>query len=430
MKRTPYWWDVAGPPEPFNSEQVAPSADVAVVGAGLTGLSAARTLAKSGKSVVCLDAGPPGIGASSRNGGMIGGGHRIPWDALVARHGDSVATELMREMHLESMAFAKGLMADEGIDCDFAQTGRLQALWSAAEYDSVARNLEKVMKAIPLAAEMVPKSRVREDVSSDAYGGGVLYHEHGGLNPAKWVKGIRDAAVRAGADVHGGTEVRSVERSGSGWRLETSGGRVDAGDVLLATNGYTPAGIGGIARRVFPIPSFIMATEELGANRVRDMFPNLRMIVETRLRHCYYRPSPDGKRVVFGGRAAMFNAPERFTDSQLRGLMTGVLPDLRDASITHSWRGNTGFTFDLSPNVGQIDGVWHAIGYCGNGNAMAPWLGHKAALSILGSPDGRTAFAETRLSGRWWYGGSPWFLPFADAYYRAKDLWTDLRKPG
>ena len=421
MKNTPYWWDIASPPKQFEQSELPSTADVLVIGAGLTGLSASRTLAKAGKSVVCVDAGAPGIGASARNGGMIGGGHRVPWDKLVAQYDKQTAADLTRELHIDSMEFAKSLMADEGIDCDYSETGRLQALWRASEYESVARNFSEILKSVPISIEMIPKSKVRDHVSTDMYGGGAIYHHHGGLNPAKWMAGIRDAAVKAGAKLQGNTPVVAIERTGASIAATTPQGIISAGQVLIATNGYTRRVLGSVSRRVFPVPSFIVVSEELGENRVRSMFPSMKMIVETRARHCYFRPSPDGKRLLFGGRAAMFAAPERFVQNQMRDLMTGIFPEMRNAELTHSWRGNTGFTFELLPNVGQTDGIWHALGYCGNGNGMAPWLGHKAAQMMLGEPEGETAFSKTKLAARWWYGGWPWFLPFADVLYRFKD---------
>ena len=149
------------------------------------------------------------------------------------------------------------------------------------------------------------------------------------------------------------------------------------------------------------------------------------MVAESRERHCYYRASPDGTRLVFGGRAALFNAPEAVAQSELRGLMTQIFPQLKGVGFSHSWRGRTGFTFDFLPHVGKENGVWHAMGYSGSGNAMAPYLGHKAALLMSGDRDGETAFSRTGFPKRWWHQGSPWFLPFADLVFRARDVWTN-----
>jgi glycine/D-amino acid oxidase-like deaminating enzyme len=259
-------------------------------------------------------------------------------------------------------------------------------------------------------------------VASDLYRGGMVFHRHGGLNPAKWVAGIRDAAIRAGSLVQGNTPVTALAREGAAHLAETPRGQVRAGEVLVATNGYTPPALAAHRRRIVPVPSFIVATEPLGANRVRSLFPSGRMVVESRERHCYYRPSPDGERIVFGGRAAMFDAPERLARGELARLLAEVFPELRGVALTHSWRGRTGFTFDAIPTVGRLGGLWHAIGYSGNGNAMAPWLGHKAALRILGEPEGETAFARTDLPARWWHRGHAWFLPGADALFRLRDL--------
>lgn len=102
--------------------------------------------------------------------------------------------------------------------------------------------------------------------------------------------------------------------------------------------------------------------------------------------------------------------------------MREVFPELSGVQFTHLWRGKTGFTFGYLPHVGQIDGIWHAMGYSGSGNAMAPWLGHKAGLLIAGDPEGATAFQKTTFPTRVWHQGSPWFLPFADVMFRGRDL--------
>lgn len=430
VKAEPLWWEDAGAPTAPAEQNLPPEVDLVIVGAGLTGLSAARTAARGGRSVLCLDAGAPGIGASSRNGGMVGGGHRLSIETLQAMFGHDLATRVLREAHLDSHAFVRTLQREESIACDYVENGRFRGLWRDRDYDATGRALDRLKALIPLEAEMRPRARQHEDVATDLYRGGTIYLRHGGLNPAKWVAGLMGAARRAGALVQGHTPVLGVEGSGTAFEVRTTRGTVRGRDVLIATNGYTPACLPGLRRRVVPVPSFIVATEELGAETVRALFPTNRMIVETRDRHCYFRASPDGTRVVFGGRAAMFDIPEAVAQAQMRGLLLQVFPGLAGVRLSHSWRGRTGFSFNYLPNVGRIEGIWHALGYSGSGNAMAPWLGHKAALAILGDPEAETAFARTGLPTRPWYRGTPWFLPFADIALRAKDGWNAIRRDG
>ncbi|MEM8791698.1 MAG: FAD-binding oxidoreductase [Pseudomonadota bacterium] len=428
MRFEPFWWDDAGAPASPPEEPLPNELDVVIVGAGLTGLSAARTLARKGKSVLVLEAEEPGAGASSRNGGMIGGGHRLSIDDMEARFGKETALDLLTEAHLTSTDFVKQVMIEESIDCDFAETGRFRGLWQASEYDASARGLERLQSLIPLEAEMIPKSRQRDEVNTDLYQGGIVFPRHGGLNPAKWTAGLLSAAQRAGALLQGRTPLKALHKTSSGIDVETPRGNVRAGQVLIATNGYTPTVLSEFKRRIVPIPSYIVATEPLGTNRIKDLLPGGRMVAESRERHCYYRASPDGTRLIFGGRAALFNAPEPVAQAELRGLMTRIFPQLKGVGFSHSWRGRTGFTFDFLPHVGETDGVWHAMGYSGSGNAMAPYLGHKAALLMAGDAEGKTAFTKTGFPTRWWHRGRPWFLPFADLMFRGRDLWNNATR--
>lgn len=318
-------------------------------------------------------------------------------------------------------------MDEEGIACDFQKTGRYVAQWLPKHFENTSRQFEAIQSLAPVEAKVVPLSRQPNEITTNRYFGGILYHHHGSLNPARWVKGLQQAAQRAGAAVQGNTLVTSVEKSGPSFCVTTVRGKVTAGDVLIATNGYTHDLQTHVNKGVFPVPSFIITTEELGTNRVRALIPHGRMIVETRERHCYYRPSPDGKRLVFGGRVALFQASSPDFSKQLKKLMTGIFPTLNDARVSHCWKGNTSFTFNTFPHLGKIDGIWHALGYCGNGNSMAPYLGHKAALQILNEPEGNTIFSQPSLSTKWWCRNRPWFLPFADVTFRFRDLWSNIQ---
>ncbi len=428
MKFDPFWWEDTGAPVSPPAQPIPGEVDVLVIGAGLTGLSAARTLAKAGKSVLVVDSGVPGAGASSRNGGMLGGGHRLSIEAMEAKFGRDTAHRLLREASLDAPAFAHSLMREDDISCEYRESGRFRALWRKSEYENVAASLAKLQKIVPIEAEMLPKSRQHEEVATDIYAGGTLYHRHGGLNPAKWVAGLLKSALDAGSVVQGDNAVTAIEKQGERIQVTTARGRLGTGAVLVATNGYTPRQFPDLKRRIIPVPSFIIATEELGRDRVEQLIPNGRMIVESRERHCYYRPSPDHSRIVFGGRAALFDVTEAQALREMTKLLTQVFPGVKDVGISHSWRGLTGFSFDYLPHVGQVDGIWHAMAYSGSGNAMAPYLGHKVALQILGQAEGETAFSKTGFPTRWWHRGNPWFLPFADLIFRARDLVSNLGK--
>ena len=426
IKNSPYWWDLNTSPWVTDQNALPKEVDILIVGAGLTGLSAARTAAKAGRSVLVLDRGPHGHGASSRNGGMLGGGHRLSIGEMQARYGEEISLGLLKEAHLDSAEFARDIMREEKIDCNYQQVGRFRGLWHSKEYESAARELERLQKLLPIEASMLSKEQQTQAIASDLYRGGVIYHQHAAINPTKWVKGLLRAALLHGARVQDSTAVLGIQRSSKGYLVKTVKGEVKANKVLLATNGYTSANLTALRRRIFPVPSFIIATENLGRTLIKELFPTGMMIVESRARHCYFRPSPDRTRIIFGARAAMFDAPDAFVLSQLRKLLMQVFPQLESVQISHSWRGNTGFAFDMMPHVGEIDGIWHAAGYSGNGNTLAPWLGHKAALQMMGNKEGETAFSHIELKTKWWYHNRAWFLPFLDVAYRGRDFLIDF----
>lgn len=422
----PYWWDDFSPFQ--NQPEALPTqCDVVIVGAGLTGCSAALTLAKAGVNVVVFDAERPGFGASTRNGGMVGGGYRLSPEEMDARFGFETSQQLLTEANIDSLAFASKRIADENIDCDFNVYGRFRGLWNKADYDDTARALDRLRKRVPVQIDMIPKENQRQEIGTDFYSGGMLIHDHGGLHPAKYMNGMLTAALRAGAQVFAETPVTEILKLGTDFMVTTSKGKIKAGSVLVATNGYTPRNFPKLKRRIIPLSSFLIATEELPRDLVDEIMPTKRMYVETRLRHCYYRLSPDNKRFIIGGRAAMSNVFQGNTAKVLHGLMSEIFPQLSNAKISHNWSGQTGFTFSFLPHIGQLDGVWHAVGYSGSGNAMAPYLGHKAALLMMGNKAGETAFTKTNLETRTWYRKTPWFLPFAHQLYRFNDR-TESRK--
>jgi glycine/D-amino acid oxidase-like deaminating enzyme len=417
--RDPYWWDAAPREAPLEAA-LPPRCDVAIVGAGYTGLSAALTLARAGRSVVVVDAAAPGAGASSRSGGMIGHGHRLSYTKLIERFGAEKAKDLVRE-GMASLAFVERLIADERIDAGLQICGRLRGAWTNADYDVMARDADALRRDLGMPIDVLSKADVRAEVAADCYQGGLLFRAHGGVHPALFQQGLLQAARAAGATVIGHTPVTAARRGPGGAVVETVRGRLAAAEIVVATNGYTGRATPGFARRLVPIPSFLIATESLGTERVRALIPHGRMIVETRDKHLYYRPSPDGTRIVLGGRAALHPIALDVAARWLRHELCAIFPSLADVRLSHVWTGNVAMTRSDLPGIGRRDGIWHALGCNGSGVALMPYLGHKVAQKVLGQRDGITAFDDVPFTAVPFYNGNAWFRPLMTAWFRARD---------
>ncbi|MBL8672711.1 MAG: FAD-binding oxidoreductase [Alphaproteobacteria bacterium] len=424
MKFTPYWWEEAPRPQE-EPERVPADADVAVVGSGYTGLSAALTLAKAGRKVVVLEADVPGWGASSRNGGMVGPAfHQLA--GARAQYGLDRAKEILAE-GLAAHDYVKEVVEREDIRCHYERVGRFMGAMSPAGYDAMARELDAIRKVVPFDAEMVPKARQREEIGSDRFAGGLVIRQDGGLHPALYHLGLLAAARRAGATVLGRTPVTGIERERQRTVVKTPRGELSAGAAIAATNGYTGTVTPALRRRVIPIRSAMIATEPLAPDLMARLMPRRRMLADTRRLLNYFRPSPDGTRVLFGGRALLHGDVdregnvERTNAEHLHRMMVETFPELAGTRITHYWHGNVAYTFDKLPHTGEIDGLWYAMGYCGSGVTRSTWLGHKLALKIMGKPEGRSVFDALPFETRPLYTGKPWFLPFMIAKYRLMD---------
>ena len=276
--------------------------------------------------------------------------------------------------------------------------------------------------------ELLGKDAVRDHIGSDQYFGALYYPTHGGLHPRKLHDGLMATALRLGVQIVQNCPVWNVAPRGGQFVARHGGGELVADQVIVATNGYTQGKglFARLQRRVFPLPSCIIATEPLSANLIAALAPGRRMMVETRARHSYFRISPDGSRILWGGRASMTPVSPERAAAALRDSMVQVWPELADVAVTHSWSGNTGFAFGHAPHVGVENGIHFAMGYCGGGVVLAPYLGMKAAYQALDDPRGETFYTQTALQGSWLHPTqTPHFLQAANMWYRA---WVDRRE--
>jgi glycine/D-amino acid oxidase-like deaminating enzyme len=420
MKELPYWWEHA-PPTAVETPTLPARVDVAVIGSGYTGLSAALTLARAGRSVLVLEACIPGVGASSRNGGMLGHALKPSLDALTRRYGQELAKALLAEAR-EAYDFLCHFIADENIDCDYVETGAFTGIIKPAQYEALARETEQLSRTIGFEADMVPKSEVRNEIGTDIYCGGRVTHRRAGLHPARYHAGLIERVRQAGATVAGHSPVTAIQPNHGDFTITTPRASLKARNVVVATNGYTGPVTPALRRRVIPVTSYMIATAPLSPNLMATLMPKGRMLTDSNRLLCYFRPSPDNTRVLFGGRPAYTEIGPKLAAERLSRYMTRIFPELHDVELTHSWFGYIAYTFDRLPHVGEHDGLHYAMGYCGSGVVMSTWLGRKAALRLLSQAEGKSAFAELKAPTWPVYRGRPWFLPLVQAWYQGADM--------
>ena len=430
IKEKNYWLETVTTPAEQLESDLSDSIDVAVVGGGYCGLSAARTLAKRGVNVAVFEAETFGWGASSRNGGMVLTGMKLPVPTLIKRYG----REAVRKMYaasLESIDCVEQIIREEHIDCNFSRCGHLEVACKQAHFDGYEESASLIKREFNHEVRIIPKKELRGEIGSDIYFGGMVDETSAGLNPARYVAGLTNAARRAGACLHDNARVEKVEAISSKgalkFRLQTSRGAITAREVILASGAYTSEATPALRKKIIPIGSYIIATEVLPRHLARELSPRNRMIYDSKHFLYYYRLTPDN-RMLFGGRAAFFpeteNTVRRSAEILRRGMII-VYPQLRDTKVEFVWGGTLDFTLDVMPHAGKLDGMYFAAGFAGHGVAAATWFGAKLAGQICGDPndipfDG-IKFPAAPLGLR---SGNTWALPLAGAWYRILDFFT------
>jgi len=401
--------------------------DVAVIGAGFTGLSAGRTLAKRGAKVAICEAETIGWGASSRNGGMVLTGMKLGVNKLISMYGREKAQQ-MYAASLESIECVEQIVREEKIDCNFSRCGHLEVACKQKHFDDYARQAELIAREFNHQLRVVPRSDLRSEIGSEIYSGGMVDETSAGVNPARYVAGLACAAQRAGTAIYEGTRVEKLERGSrngcSGWQVSTSRGPVWARDVMVATSGYTSGATPALQKKIIPIGSYIIVTGVLPEALAQELSPHNRMIYDSKNYLYYYRLTPD-RRMLFGGRAAFFPETEHTIRKSAEILRRGVVevyPQLRETKVEYAWGGTLDFAFDIMPHAGRMEGMYFALGYAGHGVAMATYLGQRVAEFIATGKD-ENPYAGIPFPGAplGLYNGNPWFLPLAGAWYKFLD---------
>ncbi|MDZ4309628.1 MAG: FAD-dependent oxidoreductase [Cypionkella sp.] len=428
-KNTPYWWEAA-PVKPLPKRPLAKTLDVAIIGAGYAGLSAGLALAREGRSVAAFDAMNPGEGASSRNGGVTSGTIRPDYATITRRFGEAKAMAIEAEGKI-AREFLYDFIRTEGLDCDFRLVGSFKGALGYNQYETMARNAETLVKRLGIDAYAVPYAEQHNFIGTDFYRGGAVRTDIGGLHPAKFHAELLRVALAAGVTVHSHTPVTNIEKDGDGFRVTTSAGTVRARQVLVCTNGYTDGANPYLRRRLVPVRARIIATEPLPPEVMARLMPKRMTIGENRQLGFYYRPTPDGSRILLGGRdSSRVGDPAEPTLRLLSGLAE-IFPELAKVGLSHSWYGNVAMNRDMIPRIFEKDGVVYATGFCGSGVVWAPWVGMRAAHKLLGHAEqARSAFDFRPPAAVPFYNGNPWFMPAVIKGYGLQDkiAWWKTRR--
>ncbi|AVS70790.1 FAD-dependent oxidoreductase [Paracidovorax avenae] len=422
MQFASYWLDTS---EPFRSAAPGPvegRCDVAIIGGGLTGSSAALALAKKGAKVVLLEASTIGNAASGRNGGMCNNGFAQDYGVMAARLGPEVAGRLYRAFDA-GVDLVERLVEEERIDCSFARAGKIKLAAKPGHYDKLVRAQALLAASVDPDTAIVSRADLAAEVGSDSFHGGLLYRKGAGMHVGRFVRGLAEAAARRGAEMHEHSPMTGLRpASGGGHVIDTPRGRLQAAQVLLASGTSHTGPLGWIRRRIVPVGAFLIVTEPLPAAVLDRIMPRRRMAVDTNHMVTYFRTTPDN-RLLLGGRArfAVSNeTSDRKSGAILQASLRRIFPDLAQARIDYCWGGMVDMTRDRLPRAGERNGIYYSMGYSGHGTQMSTLMGSLMAEVM----DGRTDlnpwkdFDWPAIPGHF---GKPWFLPLVGAWYRLRD---------
>jgi len=387
------WTATANPAPDCPPLSGAAETEIAVIGGGFTGLSAALHLAEAGRQVTVLEAEQPGWGASGRNGGQVNPGLKDAPDAVEARFGAGAGARMVA-LSGSAGQLVFDLIRRHGIACDAVESGWIRAAHTPralAELHDLARQWQRRgADTAPLDAR-----EIAELIGTDAYCGGMIDRRGGNLHPLNYALGLAGAAQKAGAVLHGQSRAMGLEKTAGGYRIPTAQGTLTAQKLLLCTNGYTDGLAPPLARTVVPVRSVQVATEPLPASVLETLLPGRQAPSDSRRLLLYFRRDAQG-RFIMGGRGAYSDNGTRQQMTALRQVSEQMFPQLRGVQWEYEWGGFVAVTADHYPHLNRLgDGILAGLGYNGRGVAMGTAMGKVMTDWALGKPEAELDFPVT-----------------------------------
>jgi glycine/D-amino acid oxidase-like deaminating enzyme len=413
------WTATANPAPPTPPLEGAAAAEVAVIGGGFTGLSTALHLAERGISVALLEAESPGWGASGRNGGQVIPGLKHDPDELEALFGKERGARLI-SMAGGAADLVFALIDKHAIACAAQRTGWIQGAHDAAGLKTAHRRAAD-WASRGAAVEALDQTRIAELLGSEAYLGGLLDRRGGGLHPLNYALGLADAAIRAGARIHGQSRVSRIERRSGEFRLHTEKAVLTARRIVIGTNGYADGLVDPLRRSIVPVSSVQVASRPLSDNVRKTILPEGQVVSDTRRLLLYFRLDAEG-RFIMGGRGAFGERGILARQADLRAAAERLFPQLGGIDWVHHWGGFVALTKDHLPHLHELEpGIVTGLGYNGRGVAMATAMGRQLAAYASGTPAEELDFPITGLAPIPFHGLRKPALSALTAWYKTRE---------
>lgn len=370
-------------PRPEPAGDIA-TTDVAVIGGGLTGISAALTLAEAGFDVVVLEAGRIGAGGSGRNGGHLCQGWSSDF-AKISRQLSPEDADIAWQTGMEAVDLVTSRIRTYGIDCDVRFGYLHAALHGRQMRDLDAEQEEWEARGYRHFTRLEGPSALSAHIDSDAYIGALHDTGCGHIQPLKYLHGLAAAAASAGAVICENSAVRTIRRGSVKTLVLTDGSEISAKTVMLCGNAYlADVALPEMKARLAPVTSSVLATKPLSDNLARQLLPTGAAVADCNAALNYYRIDADN-RMIFGGRASYSNVEFGNVEADLRRRMAAIFPILGDAEAEQVWSGRIGITVNRIPHFGRTDdGIYFVQGFSGHGVALTGQAGKIMAEAVIG----------------------------------------------
>ncbi|MEM7336410.1 MAG: FAD-binding oxidoreductase [Chloroflexota bacterium] len=422
IKSKPVWIDPSPRPVNLKLSQQPDEVDVAIIGGGYTGLSAARILAKQDISVAVLEAKTLGWGASSRNGGIAIPGNRQSMQFVMRKYGEKLAHEFWHTS-IEAIDLLGEIVADDSIQCHFARKGHIHLAAKPSHFATLRKKSQWYKYRLNYKLPIISPNELQAEIGSKVFHGGLVEEWSASLHPTKFLYGLAHTVTEHGGLLCENKTVSQITPYKKQFKIQTRHGTTLAHQVIVATNGYTNELLPELKTRIVPTGSYVIVTEPLPPMLLNKISPNGRSFYDS-LRHPhYFRLTPNG-RLLFGGYPELTtNLSTKTSAERLYAKMVQIFPDLTGIPITHSWTGQIGSTTDLMPHIGNLKGIHYALGYSGLGVSMATYLGSEIGKLISGQIT-RSPFKDIGHPNRHPYKNYRWFWTLKAKYDRLMDKLT------